>query len=81
MIAGSSRRVSPKLRSAIARGGDAGFLVTVVLLSASVYVTQLGFYSDDWAFLGALETSDDKSLFGLFASQWDFNANLRMRPT
>jgi hypothetical protein len=81
MIAGSSRRVSPKLRSALARRGDAGFLVTVVLLSASVYVTQLGFYSDDWAFLGALETSDDKSLFGLFASQWDFNANLRMRPT
>jgi hypothetical protein len=82
MIVGSSRKKSrlPKLRSAIAHG-DAGFLVTVVLLSASVYVTRLGFYSDDWAFLGALETSDDKSLFGLFASQWNSNANLRMRPT
>ncbi len=80
-VSGMADVFSMKSFRAIARRGDSGFLVATVLLSASVYVTRLGFYSDDWSFLGTLETSDDKSRFGLFASQWDFHANLRMRPT
>lgn len=65
------------------RGGarlDAAFLSLIVVASTIPYVTRLGFYSDDWAFLGALSTSD-QSLVGLWERQYEFNANLRMRPT
>jgi hypothetical protein len=65
----------------IARRSEPGLLVAIVLLSASTYVTRLGFYSDDWAYLGTLNSSDDKSLFGLLASQWNVHAELRMRPS
>ena len=65
----------------IARRSEPGLLVAIVLLSASTYVTRLGFYSDDWAILGTLNSSDNKSLFGLLASQWNFQAELRMRPS
>jgi len=44
------------------------------------YVTRLGFYGDDWAFLGALSTSD-QSLVGLWEREYEFNAGLRTRPT
>ena len=40
---------------------DGLFLVAIVLGSAALYVTQLGFYSDDWAFLGSLTTHGDHS--------------------
>ena len=65
------------------RGGaplDAAFLSFIVVASVIPYVTRLGFYSDDWAFLGALRTSD-QSLVGLWERQYELNANLRMRPT
>jgi hypothetical protein len=60
---------------------DVLFLTFVVLTSASLYVTRLGFYSDDWAFLGVLSTSDDRSLVGLWLEQYAAYPNLRLRPT
>jgi hypothetical protein len=59
---------------------DAAFLSFIVVASIITYVTRLGFYSDDWAFLGALRTSD-QSFVGLWERQYELNANLRMRPT
>jgi hypothetical protein len=38
---------------------DCLFLIIVVLISLVLYVGGLGFYSDDWAFLGALSTFGD----------------------
>ena len=60
---------------------DLVFLSVLVLISVVPYVTQLGFYSDDWAFLALLINTPDQSLNGLLAAQYEFNANLRMRPT
>lgn len=57
---------------------DCLFLSLVVLLSILLYVHKLGFYSDDWAFLGAFSTSKDQSLIGLFWSCYDNWS--RMRP-
>ncbi len=57
---------------------DCLFLSLVVLLSVIPYIQGLGFYSDDWNFLGYLSVSKDQSLVGLFRSlysQW-----VRMRP-
>jgi hypothetical protein len=50
------------------------------VVSVIPYVTRLGFYSDDWAFLGVLSTSD-QSFTGLWERQYEFNVSLRMRPT
>jgi hypothetical protein len=59
---------------------DAAFLSLIVVLSMIPYATRLGFYSDDWAVLGAFSTSD-KSFVGLLERQYEFSASLRMRPT
>src|SRR3990172_1739184 len=45
---------------------DCLFLSIVVLLSFCLYVRGLGFYSDDWSFLGYFGMSEDQSPFGLF---------------
>src|SRR3712207_4540248 len=63
-----------------ARVADAAFLVSLVVLSAALYVTGLGFASDDWNFLGDLVTAADQSLAGLLQRQWDHGAMLRVRP-
>ena len=44
---------------------DCLFLSLVVVLSLILYVQGLGFYSDDWAFVGILSNATDQSLFGL----------------
>jgi len=44
------------------------FLGGIVLLSLILYLPGLGFYSDDWHFLGALSTSSDRSLVGLYTA-------------
>jgi hypothetical protein len=36
------------------RGRDAGFLTLLVLLAVVWYLPRLGFYSDDWVFLGSM---------------------------
>jgi hypothetical protein len=65
------------------RGGrplDAIFLSLIVVASVVPYVTRLGFYGDDWAFLGVLSTSD-QSFGGLWERQYESITLLRMRPT
>lgn len=59
---------------------DSLFLAVLVVLSAAPYLPRLGFYSDDWAFLGMLTTAEDPSLGGLVQEQLDRNY-MRMRPT
>lgn len=57
---------------------DVLFISFVVLMSAIIYIQSLGFYSDDWAFLGVFATSSDKSFLGSFHSLYDDWS--RMRP-
>jgi hypothetical protein len=59
---------------------DGLFLVAIVVGSAALYVTELGFYSDDWAFLGSLTTDGDHSSVGPPGGQ-DFTPLIRPRPT
>jgi hypothetical protein len=59
---------------------DNCFLVLVVLASISPYVGRLGFYSDDWAFVGAMSTAPDQSLAGLWRLQYGW-IGLASRPT
>lgn len=58
---------------------DCLFLSLVVLLSLILYVRGLGFYSDDWGYLGYLRTSEDQSPIGLF-HVLSGSANIRSRP-
>ena len=57
---------------------DCLFLCLVVLFSLILYVQDLGFYGDDWSFLGFLSMSSDQSLIGLFRSI--YSPYVRMRP-
>ena len=57
---------------------DCLFLGAVVVLSLVTYVGSLGFYSDDWSFLGWLSVAKEPTLTGLYRS---INApNVQMRP-
>lgn len=62
---------------------DSFFLIFVVTASFLPYITGLGFYSDDWAFLGVLSNSDDQSILGLVHQQFASNDVIRIqaRPT
>jgi hypothetical protein len=59
-------------------GQDCLFLSLVVLLSLVLYVRSLGFYSDDWSFLGYFRISADQSLPGLF--RYMLSPQVQMRP-
>ncbi len=50
---------------------DCLFLGTVVLFSVIHYVPGLGFYGDDWDFLGKLSNSSNQRFFGLFRSLYN----------
>jgi hypothetical protein len=65
----------------VGRTRDLLLLTGVVLASVVTYVTRLGFYSDDWAFLAVMTHADDRSIAGLIDAMSDFNVTLRMRPT
>jgi hypothetical protein len=45
---------------------DSLFLSALVVLSLILYVKDLGFYSDDWSFLGYASMSPDQSYIGTF---------------
>jgi hypothetical protein len=60
---------------------DCLFLGLVMVVSFLPYLGGLGLYSDDWAFLGALDTAGDRSPATLLLTQWHATANLPMRPT
>jgi hypothetical protein len=57
---------------------DAAFLAAAVVMSLVWYVGRLGFYSDDWAFLGRYVTASDQSVGGLFRAS--NSAQHAMRP-
>jgi cellulose synthase/poly-beta-1,6-N-acetylglucosamine synthase-like glycosyltransferase len=57
---------------------DAIFLGLVVAASCILYVSKIGFYSDDWSFLGNFSTAKDQSLIGLFKIA--STPNTQMRP-
>jgi hypothetical protein len=58
---------------------DCLFLGLLVVASLVLYVRQLGFYSDDWSFLGYLSLSRDDSVMSLFRSI--YSPWVQMRPT
>jgi hypothetical protein len=60
-------------------GLDCLFLSVVIFLSLILYVRELGFYSDDWAFLATMSLSPDQSLAGLFKSLF-YVHDSSMRP-
>lgn len=57
---------------------DCLFLCSVVILSLASYIYKLGFYSDDWAFLGSFSLSHNQSIFHLY--QVATTPNTFMRP-
>lgn len=57
---------------------DSAFLSIIMLISMILYIHQIGFYSDDWSFLGNFSVSPDQSLWGLI--QTAFTPNTLMRP-
>lgn len=58
---------------------DTVFLSLVATLSLVLYTGGLGFYSDDWAFLGSMSTASDPSMFGL-VNALAVHTPLWMRP-
>ena len=64
--------------SAFGKIFDSIFLSVIVLFSVSLYINHIGFYSDDWSFLGNFVLSQDQSLWGLF--QTASTPNTAMRP-
>lgn len=57
---------------------DSLFISLLVQLSLLLYVGRLGFYSDDWAFLGWMTNASDRTLSGLFAAI--YSPQVWMRP-
>lgn len=49
---------------------DSTLLLALVAVASVPFVTQLGFYSDDWALLSAFHFSGDRSLQGLVRAVW-----------
>ena len=60
---------------------DCLFLLLVVTLSVAPYVSRVGFYSDDWAFLAVLVNADNQSLGAMWDVQYAQSISLRRRPT
>src|SRR5262245_10447586 len=56
---------STSLRPALS---DSLFLAAIVLLSSSLYVARLGFYSDDWSFLDKMSRIGTESRSSLYRS-------------
>src|SRR6185437_7902398 len=57
---------------------DLLFLTFTVILSCISYLPRMGFYSDDWSFLGNFTLSHDQSLIGLIRTAT--TPNTLMRP-
>ena len=68
--------IEPTISSRVAVQ-DCLFLSLIVSLSVVLYIKGLGFYSDDWHFLGLLSNSSDQSLVGLIGSVFP---DTRLRP-
>jgi hypothetical protein len=59
---------------------DCTFLAGATVLSLVLYVRGLGFYYDDYSFLGVLSTSKDQSLTGLFRAISNEIPSKHLRP-
>jgi hypothetical protein len=59
---------------------DCLFLAALGVASVVLYTGGLGFYSDDWAFLRLLETTDDRSLPGYMSALYEGDVFIRQRP-
>lgn len=59
---------------------DLIFLTSVTLALHAYFITGLGFYSDDWLFLGILSNSDDQSFTGLVQTFFREEPLVRARP-
>lgn len=57
---------------------DGLFLCSTIVMSFVLYIRTIGFYSDDWSFLGTFSVSPDQSLLGLFKVAT--TPNTLMRP-
>ena len=57
---------------------DCLFLSIIVISSLILYVAKIGFYSDDWSFIGSFSVSSRQSLIGLI--QTATTPNTFMRP-
>lgn len=71
----SAHNVAPRTNETLF---DLLFLAGVTTTSFILYIKNLGFYSDDWSFLGNFQLSKDQSLFGLI--QTATTPNTMMRP-
>jgi hypothetical protein len=69
---------SPKPQSTDNTLLDCLFLGLMVIFTFILYIGQLGFYSDDWQFLGSFSTSANQTFFGLV--QIATTPNTQMRP-
>ena len=56
---------------------DSLFLAAIVLLSSSLYVARLGFYSDDWSFLDKMTFAGSESIPALFRSLYEPRSAMR----
>src|SRR5262245_43607064 len=56
---------------------DSLFLAAIVLLSCSLYVARLGFYSDDWSFLDKMSRAGSGSIPELFRSLYEPRSAMR----
>ena len=61
-----------------AGAADAAFIALAVVCSLVWYVPHLGFYSDDWAFLGMYATTPDQTIRGFYDAS--YSAQHAMRP-
>ena len=57
---------------------DSVFLLAIILFSSALYIPKIGFYSDDWSFIGNFVASKDQSLWGLIVTAT--TPNTVMRP-
>jgi hypothetical protein len=67
------RRTSSKLLAALV-------IATVAAIPTIPYLSRLGFYLDDYYFLGAMSASHDRSLPGLFEALLDVDQKAWLRP-
>jgi hypothetical protein len=58
---------------------DCLFLSLIFLLSLILYIQEIGFYSDDWGYIGYYRTSEDQSLPGLYHVLSE-SRNIKSRP-
>lgn len=71
----SFKSILPKMKDII---WDYFFLSIVVAMSCALYIKNLGFYSDDWSFLGNFTLANNHSMITLF--QIATTPNTFMRP-